>query len=403
MNKTLLVALHEYKRHASRPRFWISMLLVPLGMLLLIAVSTILSVVASNTNPVGYVDLDGIIVQPQEPFEKGGIFDDRIRLLPFADEGSAKAAVDQGELQGYFVIPKNYTATYKLQYFYTDPLSEHVSGTMNKFIGENLLASIDVPTMERIKSGTFFESQNLLTGKTSSENDWMKMLVPLVTGVVFVFIVLMSGSFLLQAVVEEKENRTMEIMVTSVSPSELMTGKIIGNISIGLTQIVVWILLAVIASFFLRDRFPILNQLELSGQDLAISVLLLLPAFVFTAALMATLGATVTDSRESQQVSGMVIMPIVFPFYFLGAIMMNPNGVIAKVLSYFPLSAPVGTTLRMAFTELPMLELALIFISQVLFAVFTVWLAGKAFRAGMLQYSKRLKLKDIFSKEASHG
>jgi ABC-2 type transport system permease protein len=118
---------------------------------------------------------------------------------------------------------------------------------------------------------------------------------------------------------------------------------------------------------------------------------------------MAMLGATVTDAQESGQVSGIVILPMTIPFYFVTAFMEHPNGVLSKVLSYFPLSSPVATTMRMAFTNLPTIEIVAIFVGEVLFAIFSVWMAGKAFKAGMLHYSRRLKLKDIFRKEASHA
>ena len=244
-----------------------------------------------------------------------------------------------------------------------------------------------------------FSSMISLDGtRSTAENEIAKIVVPLVVGLLFVIVVLSSGGYLLQAVVEEKENRTIEIMVTSVSPNELMAGKIIGNLSVGLTQILFWALLAAVFVLVMGDRIPFLSDLQISWTSMLLSLLLLLPSFVFTAALMAILGATVTDSQEAAQVTGLITFPILIPYYFFSVLMMHPNGAFARALSYFPLSAPVAMTLRMAFTQVPAWELALVITMLILFSVLTVWLAGKAFRLGMLQYSKRIRLSQLFKK-----
>jgi ABC-2 type transport system permease protein len=113
---------------------------------------------------------------------------------------------------------------------------------------------------------------------------------------------------------------------------------------------------------------------------------------------MAIVGATVTDSHEAAQVNGLITFPFLVPYYFFSVLMTHPNGAFARVLSYFPLSAPVAMTLRMAFTQVPAWELALVIAILVLFSVLTIWLAGKAFRMGMLQYSKRIKLSQLLKK-----
>jgi ABC-2 type transport system permease protein len=153
----------------------------------------------------------------------------------------------------------------------------------------------------------------------------------------------------------------------------------------------------------LGDRVPFLRDMHISWTNMGLSLLLLLPSFVFTAALMAMLGATVTDSQEAAQVTGLITFPIMIPYYFFSVLMMHPNGAFSRALSYFPLSAPVAMSVRMAFTQVPAWELALVIVMLMLFSVLTVWLAGKAFRMGMLQYSKRVRLSQIFKKEARRG
>ncbi|MGI6250653.1 MAG: ABC transporter permease [Anaerolineaceae bacterium] len=403
MNKTLEVTKYEYLRHVSRPRFWIAVFSIPLAVILIGVLSMVISVKSIDLNPVGYIDEAGLILEAPEPIEKRGFFDDRVELKPFTTQEEARSAAENGQIQAYFVIPKNYSQTYQVNYYFNAPITKSIQSSISQFLRENLIATETIPNLGRLSEGSEISLLSLDGTKAQNQKDWVKIVVPLVAGFLFLIVVLMSGSYLLQAVVEEKENRTMEVMLTSVSPNQLMTGKIVGNIGVGLTQLLIWILIIAIGIFIFRDKIPFLSDLHFSASEILITILLLLPAFIFTGALMATLGATVTDTQESQQVSGLVIMPIIMPYYFLGAIMNDPNGLIAKILSYFPLSAPVATTMRMAFTNLPTAEIVLIIIIQVVFAIFSIWLAGKAFRQGMLQYSKRLKLKDIFAREVSHG
>jgi ABC-2 type transport system permease protein len=170
-----------------------------------------------------------------------------------------------------------------------------------------------------------------------------------------------------------------------------------------LTQLVIWILFAWLAMIVAGKFFPVISNIQLSTDYLLKISLLLLPAFVSIAAMMAALGATVTGSQEAQQVSGLFTLPIMVPLWFVSSIMLNPDGPIAIFLSYFPLSAPITLALRMVFSTIPDWQWLLFIIIQVAFAVFMVWLAARAFRIGMLQYGKRIRLGQLFRREVRHG
>jgi ABC-2 type transport system permease protein len=120
-----------------------------------------------------------------------------------------------------------------------------------------------------------------------------------------------------------------------------------------------------------------------------------LPSFVLIAALMAAVGATVTESREGQQVTGLFTLPVMIPYWFTYQIMSNPNGPLAVAMSYFPLTAPVALTMRAGFTSLSISEILLSVGLLSLSAAGALWLAGRAFRLGMLRYGQRLSLSEI--------
>ena len=177
-----------------------------------------------------------------------------------------------------------------------------------------------------------------------------------------------------------------------------MAGKIAGNLSVGLTQLLVWVLFIAAGVFISQNSFGWLPNLHLSPYFVALTIAILLPSFVLIAALMAAIGATVTESREAQQISGLFTLPVFVPLWLIYPMMINPNGPLAVGLSFFPLTAPVALTLRAAFTQIPTLQLAANLILLLLCAGGAVALSARVFRLGMLRYGKRLSLREIFAR-----
>ena len=402
MNKTVEVAKYEYTRHVKKKNYWITLFAVPIGFLLIILLTVVITAASINTDPVGYVDLAGLITQPQVKPEKTSLFEPFIPWVPYVDDAAARRAAESGQIQGYFVIPEGYEDTYQLIYYFNKPLTSEIRAEINSLMRTNLLAGEVLPNAQRLSEGSHFIQKSLDGTRTVGENESIKIIIPLVVSILFVIAVMSSGGYLLQALVEEKENRTMEIVVTSVSPNQLMAGKIIGNLSVGLTQLLVWMAIAALVLIGFGDRIPFMQNLQIPWEELILSLLLMLPAFVFTSALMAIIGSTVTETQEASQVTGLITLPIFLPYYFLSFILQNPNGTFARILSFFPMSAPLAMSTRIAITNVPTWEIILVFVIMILFCLLTIWLAGRAFRRGMLQYSKRVSLSQLFTKEAGH-
>ena len=405
MNKTVNVARYEYLHHVGNKRFWISLISVPLGFTLIFILSALLSRFSFDTRPVGIVDQGNLIQLQPDNSAKSTFFDPQIYLYVYPDEASARAAVDSSEIQGFAVLPEDYASRYQLTYWTNKQPESGVQSVISGFISKNLMVAenIDTAVLKRITEGSSVVMQSLDGSQTSDGTGWHRIIVPIVVGMLNFIVVMSSGGYLLKALVEEKENRTIEIMLTSVPSREIMGGKIIGNLGVGLTQIAVWVLLLGVVGFFFRDKLGFLTDINLSGGYLLISVALMILSFIFSAALMATIGAAMTSSEESQGIIGLMVLPMMFPFYFLTVFLSYPNGILARVLSFFPLSAPLALSLRMAFSSVSTLEIGLVFVVIVFFTLLMFWLAGVVFKRGMLRYSKRLSLKEIFSKEVRNA
>ena len=402
MNKMMLVAQYEYKRHVYRRGFWVAIFAVPLGILLMMGLSMFFSFSAADKRPIGIVD-ETQLIKTFPVYEKGDIFSEpQPEFKPFPDEQFARAALDSGQIQAYAFIPATYTSTYKVNYFFDKPITSSIQSSLSKLLRDSLMQGKAIPNLAAIERGTEFTFQSLDGTKTSSEYDWLKIIIPIATGLLFFITVMMSGGYLLRAIVEEKENRTMEMMITSTSPTELIGGKIIGDMGIGLTQMAMWALMLGVGAFIFRDKLTFLAHINLDWRYVVVTLLFMLIGYVFICALMGMMGATITSIQESQQFMGLIIMPMMLPYYLASVFITSSNSIVPRILSFFPLSAPLAVPLRMGFGSVPTWEIIVSLVILLAFGIGTISLAGKAFRLGMLSYEQKVPLKRLFQKEARY-
>ena len=403
MDKFWQIVKYEYTRHVFRKRFIMALLSLPLMAVFLLGITLLTGIVMTDRSPVGYVDHTGILADPITTGKPGDVFEPGLTMVAYVTETDALDALKSNAIQAFFVLPEAYPADMTVPLHYNNEPDDNVQLQITKFVRVNLYKTEVDQIRDRLEQGTSFTLQSRDGSREFGEDQWYNLIIPGLVAILFVVVVMTSGGYLLQAVVEEKENRTMEIVVTSVSPMQLMAGKIIGNISVGLTQLIIWILFSWLSLVVAGKFFPILSNIQLSTNYLLRITLLILPAFVSIAAMMAALGATLTGAQEAQQVSGLFTLPIMVPLWFVSSIMLNPDGPIAIFLSYFPLSAPITLALRMVFSTITDGQWLIFILIQVAFAVFMIWLAARAFRIGMLQYGKRIRLGQLFRREVRHG
>jgi ABC-2 type transport system permease protein len=394
MMKFWRVFAYEYLRHVKRKRFIFAVISLPLFLVLIMVVSIFSVTMGMDHRPLGYVDRSGVLVSPPEEVEGASTLLD-IELVRFDDEQQAGQAFASGDLQGYYVLAEDYLQTGRVHLVAGEAIERSVQNQFGRYIRSQLVQSQPPQVAERLIEGYDVEVLALTEAEPEASTSWLQMLLPIVAGILFVMVINTSGGYLLQAVVEEKENRTIEIVITSVSPGQLMAGKIMGNLSVGLTQLLIWLLFPVLGFLVLRRFSPLVQGLYLDPEYVWLLLLTLIPAFILIAALMATIGATATEAREAQQIAGLFTLPVVAPFWFFVPLMTDPHGTLALALSLFPLTAPVSLPLRAAFTVVPLWQSALSISLLILSAAMALWLAGRAFRSGMLHYGKRLSWREL--------
>lgn len=401
MTKVWQIIKNEYIKHVFQKRFLLSLLSLPGLVVLMVGVGLLVALFSIDSSPVGYIDHSGVLSDPISLEDDGNIFDPTIEFIPYEDEQQARQALEQEEIQAYYTLPEDYPQTLDVTLVYLESPGAEVQEQFDQFIKQNLdsYQALAPQIKERLEQGSKITISTFDESRQMRQDQWYTIFTPFVAGIMFFIVVMTSGGYLLQAVVEEKENRTMEIVITSVTPNQLMTGKIIGNIGVGLTQLVIWLIFGWIGLLIAGQFIPEIQNISISWDYIGVLFLILLPSFVMVAAIMAAIGATMTEIKEAQQISSLFSLPMMIPYYLASVIIENPNSPLAIGLSYFPITAPITILMRMAFTVIPPWQIAINIGILVVFAGLAIWFAGRAFRLGMLRYGKKLTIKQIIRRQ----
>ena len=394
MKKFSLVAWHEYSRHVFRKRFMVVLFSVPLMLAFMAILVIVIIFMETSSKPVGYIDHSGLLVNPI-PHPRVKWPEQYVSMVAYTDETSAENDLKAKRIQVYYIIPEDYLKTGQVKLIY-----EKIKGSDEEqfasFMKVNLLANQPPDVAKRLLDGNQIITQSIDKNRQASQEQFINIMLPLFAGILFIVGMSTSSGYLMQAVVEEKENRTMEIMVTSVSPNQLMSGKVVADILVGVTQLLVWAAFIILALVIGKSFVPWLADISFSGEMIAIILAVMVPAFIMICGLMAAVGATVTEGSEGQQIMGLFTIPIWIPYLFIGAFIQNPNSPLAIAMSLFPLTAPMTITIRLSFTTIPAWQLIASITILVLSAIGAVWLAGRVFRLGMLRYGQRIHWKEVF-------
>ena len=248
-------------------------------------------------------------------------------LTKYTDEELARKDLLDNKLTNYFVIPENYTATGKIIIYsskknFADNMK--IEDQIRNFLLDNLLKNEPPDIIERIKKPIDSEYFTLNEkGLKSEDSGFTIILLPLVFSMLFTLSIFTSSGFLLQSVIEEKENRIMEVILSSVSHKDLLTGKIIGLGALGLTQIMIYLIVA--AGIILINPLAlvlIVTQIHISIPLLVAGIIYFVLGYIVFASIMAGVGAVATTSREGQQIAGIFSLAGVFPLMFSQFIIM---------------------------------------------------------------------------------
>ncbi len=395
MPKLWVIAKHEYLKITRKRSFLLGTLAMPLFFVAIMAFAIIMVIASEDQRPIGYVDLAGMLTTvTQLPPEKSG--PQPVELQAFAAEAQAQAALEAKQIQAYYVLPADYLTSHKVQLIYWDKApSSSAQRRFDDLVRANLAAALPKDIAQRAQSGVDLTARSADGQQEVSGESAVNIIVPFFIGLFFSIVVLSSGTYMLEAVADEKENRTIEVMTTSLTPGQLIGGKAAGLMAVSLTQIGILAFTIVLVVFVGAQFIEALRAIRIPWSMFMTLALFFLPTFALIAGMMITIGSMVTETRQGQQIAGALNMLFTVPFFFIIIFFSAPNSTLATILTIFPTTSFLTIALRWSMTTIPQWELILAWILVTASAVAMIWVASRVFRLGMLRYGQRLDLKTV--------
>ncbi len=391
MRNFWLVAKHEYRRTVLKRAFILLTLAIPLGMAAVIALGIFVAVSGENTLPVGYVDQADILDVTRQPLSA---MPTGIEVHAFPDEEAALAALEGEEIQAFFVLPPDYPSTLQTDLYYLEePPSNDVWRDFSTFVRANLVATYPDEVRNRLFEGPNITVHDIVSKREFSERSIVNIILPFVASFFFFVATMSASGYMLQVVATEKENRTMEIMITSVTPGQFIGGKTVGLLAAALTQLAIYVTAAVVGLIVAAPHVKELQQVTVPWAYLGVMALFFFPSYALNAAVMVAIGSAVTKLQQGQQVAGILNMLFMAPLFLLTVIFENPAAPLVVFLTLFPTTTFMTISLRWGLGTVPLWQIGIGWVSLVATTIFMIWAAARIFRAGMLRYGQPLNLK----------
>ncbi len=405
MNRVLTIARHEYVTNVRRPGFIFVTLLFPALALISLLITAFFSGQASSflerqftpgNVHIGVVDESGLYTPIAPTFAD--------RYVGYPDAAAATRALLAGQIASYVVIPPDYVTTgnvtnYVQQSAFMSSTAATDSSSLRAFLVSGLLnGKVDPALVARAGQPANLTPVTLDSWGQPATGGALSFvtgfIAPYVFSILLFISVFASSGYLLRGISEEKENRVIEIILSSVSATQLLAGKVIGLGALGLTQIGIWLLCALLFSGGLAAVLAG-AALILNPAPFLLAAVYFLLGYLLFGTTMAAAGSLGTSLRESQQLAGIFSFMAAIPWFFAAIVFTNPNAPLIRALSFFPFTAPTMMMLRLPLTNVPLVDtvgsLAVLFISIPI----VLWAGAKIFRMGLLMYGKRPALGEI--------
>ena len=431
MSNLWLVIKREYLTRVRRRTFILTTLLTPIGIALFAVVA---NAIFSYQND----DVQRIAVIDEGNLFNGSLPDENGLYFRFVDRPFAELQQDEQSREDYvgiLIVPEitNPRARdFRVQLFSDETLSLDAQLGIRNRIRDRLreykidALDIDQATLASLDTDVDIKVRSLTEEDGETEDRSMTSAIGAGIGTAMGFLMYGSiffyGMMVMRSVMEEKTNRIVEVVISSVRPFTLLLGKIIGVGAVGLTQVLAWIIMIpglfllanLIFGFDAPDpqlsagaevdpaEMQSLVERLLSGLS-TLNWYIIVPCFILYflggyfmySAMFAAVGSAMGDDMgESQTLTIPITIPVILAFYIMLAALQNPNSSLAVWSSIFPLFAPIVMPARLAF-EPPLWQILASLVSVALFAAFMVWIASRIYRIGILNYGKKSTLKDM--------
>lgn len=315
---------------------------------------------------------------------------------------AGKAAVENGDLDILYVIEPDYLKKGEVS-VYTKEFSISAADGAGLFVDyllASLLQSADGQTYDllylRLREPSVLTEHRIAETGTETQNEGQNFVVAYVTGILLTMTLFWGGGYLMQSVVQEKESRIIEILLSSVPARALLVGKILAMGLVSIIQVTTLMGTALIIGRQAGSLADTLSDVEIGIGKIGLMVVYFIFGYLLFGGLMAAIGAMNTTSREAQNYTAAITLPAIVPFFFLSLFVEEPNSTLPTVLSLFPLTAPLAMIMRVAVADVPAWQILISLAGMGVLIVGVLWLAGKLFGVqSLLTLENALKLKDL--------
>ena len=414
MKNIILIAKREFFTQVKKKSFIILTLLTPLLIIVFGGVVSLMFQANETQMQISVIDKSGL-------FKDRLNSDQNIRYI-FSSEETEKSLIKTlettEEMNGVMIIPKKeiHELENSIEILTNKNLSnearKNIAGNISEIIKAEKINALGISTaqIEDLNKGVNLHVVNVLEKEKKQDS----FLVGVKSGLsmflmycVFTFI-MMYGIRVMRSVLEEKNNRVVEILISSVKPFELMMGKILGVTGVALVQFGVWVVMIFASVMTLGSSnvgmvsgvaevqmvLSALSQINY-GLILFVFVIYFLLGYLFYSAMYAAIGSAVDNETETQQFTLFAILPMMLGFYGSITIMNNPDGPMSFWLSMIPFTSPIAMLARIPF-DVPVWELVLSIGILLVSTLGMVFIASKIYRVGILMYGNKVTLKELW-------
>jgi ABC-2 type transport system permease protein len=394
MKRIWLIAWSTYKQRVRSGSFLMLTLGLPVLMVVAGAIPFFTEGFGDELPVVGVIDQTGQLTLVQEV----AVDEQTLQLKAYTEPVQAQEAYQQGEIGGYLVIPSGYFEGEQVRYYAEESPNAFLNQGLQIFMRRAMLPQAPEWALERLDDPMNRTFVNLRTGESVQEGPALivRIATPAVLAVLMGLALLFTSSQMGAAVVREKDQRAMEMIITSIKTSQLVTGKVLGMTLLSLTQLAIWGTGVVIAIGLLLTGDVDLTGISIPWNVLFWAVALGIPGYFLYAVAAAGLGIIAGDTQQAQQLAGFLGFLGMLPLWLAGVLLEAPNSAVAVGLSLFPFTGPIFSLFRMSLTEVPLWQLVTCFGILVVSLFAGIWAVTRIFRAAMLMYGQALRPRDLW-------
>jgi ABC-2 type transport system permease protein len=399
---TGLVARREYLRTVRRSGFILATILLPVGIAFLLAVSSFFSTQSLSSDD----RASGTIIVVNQSDVPISALDTGTAELRIATDSLAASQLAAGDISEYYLVPADFRSSGEVTRIEADTglniarleSQQSGEGLVRYVIRDALLreAGVAPDDAARILQPVTVTAVTVEGDPVSAAGIAAGIAVPFLFVATFMISIFMTSGYLLQSVTEEKENRVVEIVLSSIPATPLMGGKIIGLGGAGLTQVAVWVASALVAVPLLSNQVPDMGPISLDPTVLLLALAYFVLGYLAYGAIFAAIGAMAPGNREAQQYSGFLGFAAAVPLIVASLFLTDPSSPVVVALSLFPLTAPTSMLLVLGVSEsIPWALVGASLASLTLFALLATWASARIFRATVLLYGVRPTLNQL--------